>query len=187
MRIASKTIYDHVKINLNQASTAMVKANMVVSSGKKINNLSDDPVGLVNVLDLRSSITNLGQMERNISTGRSWLTMGESAMTQVEEILTGPKTLCVDMANGTASATDRANAATLVDGYLKQIMSLANTRVGGRYIFSGTDTNTQPFAFDDEDSPTEVTYSGNDTAFSIRIGKSLDVAVGRDGETIFGD
>ena len=87
MRIASKTIYENITANLNRASTEMFDANRVVSTAKVINDLSDDPVGLTSVLNLRSSLTNLDQLERAVNTGRSWLNMGESALSQVEDIL----------------------------------------------------------------------------------------------------
>ena len=186
MRVANKTMYDNIRINLERVTDEMVKASNVVSSGKRINKLSDDPIGLVTVLNLRSSLENVQQLERNISMGKSWLRAGESALTQVNGILTDTKALCVEMANSTKGASERANAAVQVDGYLRQILALANTQVGGRYIFSGTNTSTAPFRFDDENSPTQAIYLGNHTPFSIRIGKGVDVEVGRDGEDIFG-
>jgi len=35
MRIANKTIYDNIKMNLSYASSAMLEANQMVSSQKK--------------------------------------------------------------------------------------------------------------------------------------------------------
>jgi flagellar hook-associated protein 3 FlgL len=187
MRIASKTVYDNVKINLNRTSNELLRANLIVSSGKKINKLSDDPVGLVNVLSLRASLENVQQMERNIGTGKSWLNAGESVLSQSYEILTELKALSIQMASSNVNQTERNNSSGIVDGLMRQLLSLANTEVNGRYIFSGTQTDTIPFAFDDVNNPTQVTYSGNDTPFSIKIEKNIDVGVGRDGETIFGD
>jgi flagellar hook-associated protein 3 FlgL len=187
MRVANKTLYDNIISNLNRVSTDMFKANQVVSSEKRINTLSDDPVGLVTVLDLRSSLENINQLERNISMGRSWLNMGESVFSQIEDLLSQTKALCVEMADATKGSSQRSASATTVDGYLRQILSLANTQVGGRHIFAGTKTDTSPFSFDNEDNPTLVSYSGNDTPFSVKIGKDMNVAVGRDGEEIFGD
>ncbi len=193
MRIANKTIYDSITRNLTKTSTEMFRANQTVSSGKRINSLSDDPVGLVAVLDLRSSQAHVEQLERNIAMGKSWLNMGESALTQIEDVLTETKTLCVQMANATQGATERKNAAAVVEGQFQQILALANTQVGGRYIFGGTRTDTMPFVYDegtgpaDPVDPAKVTYQGNDVPFSVKIGKVTDVAVGRNGETIFGD
>ena len=187
MRIANKTLFDSVARNLSKTSTEMFRANQMVSSGKRIENLSDDPIGLVAVLDLRSSLANINQLQRNIDAGRSWLNMGESALTQVEDLMSQTKALCVEMASDTKGSTERRNAGTVVDGYLQQVLSLANTQVNGRYIFSGTKTDTAPFVYDETGPPPNVAYQGNDTAFSVKIGKDINVEVGRDGETVFGD
>jgi flagellar hook-associated protein 3 FlgL len=186
MRVSNITIFENVTNNLGTVTEALSKANEVVSTTKKINRLSDDPVGLVSVLDLRSSLGGVDQIGRNIEMGKSWLTAGESALSQAESILSDAKSLCVQMSSATIGSTERSNAAESADGILKQVLSLANTEVGGRYIFSGTATDTIPFSFDNENTPTSVTYAGNDSAFSVKIGKSLNVDVGRDGEATFG-
>ena len=70
MRIATKTMYDNIMINLNNSIEAMNKANMETSSGKRINSLADDPAGLAKVLNLNSRIAEIEQIERNISMGQ---------------------------------------------------------------------------------------------------------------------
>ena len=187
MRVANKSIFDTVTFTLGNLTEELYKANKVVATGKRINSLSDDPVALTQCLNIRSSLANLEQLEKNIAMGRTWLNGGETALRSIEDVISDAKVLCVQMANGSMNATDRADAAEVVDGYLRQILSLANTEVNGQYIFAGTQTDTQPFAFDDEVNPTRVTYSGNDSPFTIKIGKDASVAVGRDGEDVFWD
>lgn len=184
MRVANKILYDNAIRDLGKASYEMVEANEVVSSSKRINDLSDDPVGLVTVLDLRLSISNLNQMERNISMGETWLNASESALTQLNDIITATKELTISMASANIGSAQRANNAGLVNGYLEEVISLANSSSGGRYIFSGTNTDTIPFAFDA--AGTQIEYAGNDTAFSINIGKDTVIPVGKDGKDIFG-
>lgn len=183
MRVTNKSLHESVLRNLNLVSSAMFRANEVVGSGKKINRLSDDPVGLVSVLSLRSSLSNLDQLQRNLAAGKSWLDAGESALGQVETILSEAKAFCVQMASATVGSAERSNAVEMVDGYLGQILALANSQVGGRYIFGGTKTDLAPFLLS---GGTEVVYQGNATPFSIKIGKNMDVPVGRDGEQVFG-
>jgi flagellar hook-associated protein 3 FlgL len=185
MRIANISMYDSITQTLGKASADMYEANRVVSTSKRINDLSDDPIGLVNVLDIKSSVANLVQLERNIDMGQTWLTSGESALQQVFDILSDVKGINVQMANCTTGSTERANAVTLIDGYLRQIVSLSNTEVGGRYIFSGTDTDTVPFDFNTDN--TQVVYSGNDIPFSVNTGKNTSIEVGDDGQDIFGE
>lgn len=185
MRIANKTLYDNIVQKLGRVTTDLMDAHEVVNTTKKINELSDDPVGLVTVLNLKSSLENINQMERNISLGKSWITAGETALSQVQDILSQTKELCVQMSSANVNPTERANAMSVVDGQLRQILSLANTQAGGRYIYSGTNTETIPFAFNGTE--TQVLYSGNDSAFSIMTSKDTNIEIGRDGEDIFGD
>lgn len=185
MRVANKTTYDGIIRSLGRAATEMAEASEVVTTTKRINRLSDDPVGLVTVLDLRASIANISQIERNVNMGRSWLTAGESALSQTEEILSKTKELSVQHSSANASSAARRNAVNVVDGYLREVLSLSNSKVGDRYIFGGTNTGTLPFALNS--SETQVNYSGNDIPFSIKIGKDNDIAIGRDGEDIYGE
>jgi flagellar hook-associated protein 3 FlgL len=180
MRVANKTIYDAVTYNLSNCTQEMNKANEIVSTGKRINNLSDDPVGLTQALNVRSAISNLEQMQRNISRGNSWLASSESALTHVEDIISDTKALCVQMATATTGSTQRLSAAGTVQNMLDEIISLANTNVAGSYIFSGSKTDTTPFS-------DNGTYNGNSNAFTVKIGKDATVEVGSDGDAVFGN
>ncbi|MBN2059011.1 MAG: flagellar hook-associated protein FlgL [Deltaproteobacteria bacterium] len=185
MRIANKTLYDSTIRMLGKVSSEMTDAYITASTGKRINSLSDDPVGLVTVLNLRASIANIGQMQKNIDMGRSWLIACESALTQTEEILAAAKEMCVQYSSANISAEQRSNAVSIVDGYLKQIISLSNSKVGQRYIFSGTNTDAMPFELNPDE--TMVAYNGNCNPFSVKIGTSSNIEVGRDGQEIFGE
>ena len=178
MRVASKTIYDAIKFNLGNITEDLYGANKVVATGKRITGLSDDPVGLTQTLNIKSSLSNIEQLERNINLGKSWLTASESALTQVPDLISGAKTLCVQMATATTGAAQRASAAETVQNTLEEIVSLANTEVNGRYVFAGSETDTSPFS-------KGGTYSGDDNAFTVKIGRDTTVEVGSDGEAVF--
>jgi len=185
MRVANKTIYDTVKFNLGIATEEMINASRIVSSGKRISDLSDDPVGLTQSLKIKSVLSGLDQMGRNISLGKSWLTSSESALSHVQELISDAKALSVQMASGTTGAAQRESAALTVQNILDEIVSLANTEVGGRYIFSGSKTDTAPFSIS-SDGSNIITYNGNDEPFAVKIGRDATVQVGRDGEEVFG-
>lgn len=179
MRVASKTIYDLVTFNLGNITEELSKANKVVSTGKRITELSDDPVGLTQALDIKSTLSDIEQLERNINFGKSWLNSSESALSSVQDLITDTKALCVQMATATTGAAEREAAAETVQNNIDEIVSLANTEVNGRYIFAGSNTDSIPF---NEDG----TYNGDNNPFTIKIGKDAAVAVGSDGEAVFG-
>jgi flagellar hook-associated protein 3 FlgL len=179
MRVANRYIFESVKYNLGSISEELSKANEIATTGKRINNLSDDPVGLTQSLTIQSDLSGIGQMGRNIDYGNSWLSASESALTSVETILSDTKALCVQMANGTIGVDQRSAAAENVQNNLEEIVSLANTSVAGNYIFSGTKTDTIPF---DQDG----NYYGDSNVFAIKISKNSTIEVGSAGDAVFG-
>lgn len=179
MRVANRFIFESVKYNLGTISEELSKANEIATTGKRINNLSDDPVSLAQSLNIRSTLSNINQMGRNISFGNSWLTASESALTSVQDIISDAKALCVQMANATSGSDQRASAAENVQNMLDEIVSLANTDVAGNYIFAGSKTDTMPFAQDG-------TYNGDNNPFSIKISRNSTVEIGNDGQAVFG-
>jgi flagellar hook-associated protein 3 FlgL len=179
MRVTNSSIFESIKYNLGNITEELNKANEVASTGKRINSLSDDPVGLTQSLSIQSSLANIEQMQRNIDYGNSWLSSSESALTSVDNILSDTKALCVQMASGTVGADQRSAAAETVQNNFDEIISLANTNVTGNYIFSGTKTDTE--AFDQNGN-----YNGDNNPFTIKISKSASIEIGSDGQAVFG-
>lgn len=179
MRVANTTVYEMVKFNLNNITDELNKANEVVSTGKRINNLSDDPVGLNQVLNIKSTLANIEQVDRNIAFGKTWLTASETTLNNVQNLISDTKTLCVQMATATISSAERASAAVIIQNTIDEMVSLANTEVSGRYIFAGSKTDSVPFS-------QNGTYSGDSNPFTINIGRNTTIQVGSDGEAVFG-
>jgi flagellar hook-associated protein 3 FlgL len=183
MRVSNTIIYDTIKLRLSKITEELNKANTVVATGKRILKLSDDPVGLTQGLNIKSALSNIEQMGRNITLGKSWLAASESAMSQVQDVISEAKTLSVQMANSSIDASERRSAAETVQNLLEELVSLANTEVNGRYIFAGSETDTTSFNLESDNT---VTYHGDNNAFTVKIGKDATVEVGSDGEAVFG-
>jgi len=179
MRVAKKSVFEAVKYQLAGISKEMNDANLVIATGKRVNELSDDPVGIAQGLTIKTALANIEQLERNVSLGKSWLVASESAMSQAQDIVSDLKALSVQMATDTTNPAQRISAAQTVQNMLDEIVALANTEVSGRYIFGGTRTDTTPF------SPDGI-YNGNNDAFTIKSDKNATMAVGSDGSTVFG-
>ena len=180
MRVATQTKYGLIDYNLSKITEDLKQASQVVSSGKRINALSDDPVGLTQSLGIKSALANVEQVERNIDLGESWLVGAEGALRHSQNLLIDAKVLCIEMASASKSTADRQSAVAVVQNIRDEIVSQANTQISGRYIFAGTDTDTKPFELDG-------TYNGNDIPFAIKAGNDRAMEIGSDGETVFAD
>lgn len=181
MRVANKSIYDMVKFNLANITDDLTKANQVIATGKRIIELSDDPVGLSQVLNIKSTLANIKQMGRNINLGKSWLSASESALSNVQNLISDAKESCVQMASANTAAEQRTAEAETIKNLLEEMVSLANSEVGGLYIFAGLQTDTIPFTL----SGSSVTYNGDDNNFAIRIDRNATMNIGLDGEDVF--
>ncbi len=185
MRVTNKTIYDSVQLRLEQLTNKLKEANEVVTTGKRINNISDDPSGLTQVLNVRSSLGNIGQLDKNMDNGLTWLAGGESSLSNVQDMILETKLIITQLINSSNTITQRNDAVERVDSMINELMSIANIQINGSYIFGGTRTDVKPLVFDNNENPTKVAYQGNDTPYSIKSEKTANLIVGRVGGNDF--
>jgi flagellar hook-associated protein 3 FlgL len=190
MRVATSMMYSFIRNSLADITRDLNSASETVITGKRLNTLSDDPMGMIRAAGIKSTLNGLKQMDRSISLGNSWLTTSENALTQAQDLVSESKTLALQMANASINPENRKDAAVMVQHITEQMMALANTRVEDRYIFSGNDTDIPSFAVetvtDEFGDPVEkIGYQGDDQPFSIKVGTGGMTEIGGDGGRIF--
>ncbi len=185
MRVATSMMYSFVRSSLADITRDMNKASETVITGKRINALSDDPMDMVKAAGIKSTLNGLKQVDRNISVGNNWLTASENALTQAQDLISESKTLALQMANAPISSGNRKDAAVMVEQTMEQMMSLANTMVDGRYVFSGNRTDVPSFAVETDETGENIVYQGDNHPFSINIGTDSLIEIGGDGGEIF--
>src|SRR5207342_1947487 len=137
MRVTTQGTFAQVNYNLQRAYKRFGTAQQVVTTGLRINQLSDDPSGAVRALGLQSFSSSISQYQKNIDTLQPFLQQTDSTLSQIEQDLTSARTIAVASANDTQSASDRATAATQVAGLLSDALAAANMKFGNGYIFAG--------------------------------------------------
>jgi flagellar hook-associated protein 3 FlgL len=145
-RVTNQMMTDLLNNSMSTADTQYYNSIEEMSSGKQVNSPSDNPIGFGQILSYRSGLAQISNYQQNISSNNSWLSATESALTQVNDILTSVQTTAVSQASATATASTRQDAADSLQQQIEQIMSLANSQYENSYIFSGTSTDTAPFS-----------------------------------------
>ncbi len=138
----SKDVQSGIQTNGVKLDDLMAK----LSSGKLLNQPSDDSVAVSKVLKLHSQSSRQDQYVRNIQDGQMWLATSETALTSGNDVLQRANELAIQGANGTYSATERAYSNTEIRQLADQMMSIANTSLKGDYLFAGTQTDTPPYS-----------------------------------------
>ena len=113
-----------------------------LSSGKSINQPSDNPSGTALALGLNTDLSNLTSYSNNVTDGTGWTTAQSSALTDITNSAQRIQELAVEAANGTQSTGDMQASAQEVNQLIDQIKQDANAQYNGQYVFSGSATST---------------------------------------------
>jgi flagellar hook-associated protein 3 FlgL len=174
----------------SQATTAdlatdfqrLTQTEAELSSGKSINQPSDNPYGASVVLQLNSQLSALSSYSGNISDGTGWLNTASGALTNIQNMVATVRELVVEGATGTNNATSDLSAAAEVNQLIDQIKESANAQYDGSYVFSGTATTTAPYQSGSTD-----TYQGNSGTVTREIGPGSSMQINTDISGILGD
>src|SRR5580692_5574568 len=149
----------------------MSTAQTQLSTGLKVNVVSDSPDVVAPLLQAQASLStaqqitsNLGQVSTEVNTGEQSLETATSLYDQVQS-------LSAEGATGTQTASGRAGIAQQLQSIEQQMVGLANTSVNGRYIFAGDTDQTQPYTYDSTQTLPQSAYLG---ATSTRVTQHPD-------------
>lgn len=187
-RISDTSMFLQAVRNVQMNRSAVASLQLQVSSGKRINSLGDDPGDAAQVLGLRRSTARLDQFQRNIDAAKGLLEPAESTLKSVTDVLTRLRELAVS-ADVETSQFDKIRPE--VEALFDEVMRLANTKVGSRYIFGGFDTATAPFTKTGSFTPgvsappPSIAYGGDSGAMQIDIGESAQVQGNIPGNALF--
>jgi len=178
-------MYELQKYQLGSAYGKLAENNTTVSTGKRINKLSDDPVGLTQVLNFKSGTKFLENINTNAENGKTWLSTAETAVSSTEDLTLEMKTLALKMKNDSVNADQRKDAINQVNAALSELVNLGNTQIRGEYIFSGNRTDIQPIDSDSLEDPEKVVYKGDKNPYRVKVSANDTMAVGQVGSDVF--
>jgi flagellar hook-associated protein 3 FlgL len=182
MRVTSLMSSRAMVRDLNENLSRMDTLQQRLSSGKQITRPSDDPYGTSRALSLRGELGGLDQFQRNVDDGTGWLNTSDTALSQMSNVLARVRELLVDGGNDTAGPAARAAMADEIDQLAESVKQEADVQYGGRYVFSGTATDTPPYALGGADA-----YAGNAGTITRAIGPGVELPLNTDIRALLGD
>lgn len=169
-------------LNLTRQDTQ--QALLEMSTGRRVNQPSDDPAAAALLVDNRDRTTFTARYLQSLNSIQGQFQTADSSLNSVVLALQRALTLGVEGANGTLSDADRAAVAGELQGIQDQLVSLANTSFQGRYLFAGTLTGAPPFVKDNTVA-SGVRYDGNDAVNTVQIGDGYRVSANKPGSELF--
>lgn len=161
MRVTNRMLTTNAINNISRNKRNLAVKENQYETGQKIQRPSEDPVVAVRSLKYRTQLTEISQyVDKNIPDALSWMGVTESALKNVNEILTKMNTYCDQGANGTLESYDRNSIIETLEQYKEHIADMNNSDFAGRYVFTGFKTDV-PMLFMAEEK--NYTYTINES------------------------
>jgi flagellar hook-associated protein 3 FlgL len=155
-----------------------------LSSGRKVNQPSDNPAAVAGLIVNNAQASAVNTYLSNVSSLQAAMQEADSTLNSVVTSLSQAISLAIEGANSTMNQTDRDAIAQEVDGIQQQILAYANQSFQGNYLFAGTAVKTQPFVVDPS-STSGVSYVGNTGVNNVEIGVGQTVPANLPGSQLF--
>jgi flagellar hook-associated protein 3 FlgL len=167
--------------NITNVEDQLSTTSEEMSTGKSINQPSDNPYGASLAVSLNTDLSGLSDYSNNVTDGTAWTSAATSALDNVQSMVQRVQELVVGASNGSESASDLQATQDEVNQLKDAIKQEANTQYNGQYVFSGTATGTEPYS-----SSTGDVFQGNTSSVTREIGPNSSVPVNADISSLLG-
>ncbi|MFD1020302.1 flagellar hook-associated protein FlgL [Thalassobacillus hwangdonensis] len=183
MRVTQGMLSNNMLRNLSNSYERMGKYQEQLSTGKKISRPSDDPVVAMKGMNYRTQLTEVKQFQRNLGEMYNWMDNSDSALDKATQAMQRIRELTVQASNGTYEDGQRKNIAEEVGQLKEHLEDIANTKVNGKYIFNGSDTQNKPVDL----GTTPKQFSENNLPVEIEISKGVKLKANIDPREVFSE
>jgi flagellar hook-associated protein 3 FlgL len=156
-----------------------------LSSGLKVNALSDSPTAAGENVLLTAQLNLDDTFSQTASSTESMLQVGDSALGSVITQLTSAISLATEANNGTLNSSNLQSITSQLTGIRDEVLSLANTTYLGQYIFAGSQSSTAPFTLSTGSSPAVASYNGDDVVSNVKTPNGQTIQTNVPGDQIF--
>ncbi|AXR16189.1 flagellin [Bacillus thuringiensis] len=171
--INSMRTQEYMRQNQAKMSTAMDR----LSSGKRINNASDDAAGLAIATRMRARESGLGVAANNTQDGISLIRTADSAMNSVSNILLRMRDLANQSANGTNTDKNQGALDKEFAALKEQIDYISkNTEFNDKKLLDGSNKAIAIQTLDSDDKGKQIDISLSDSSTTALKINNLSIA-----------
>lgn len=182
MRITNSALLENMLAELNRNREKYASFSNQIATAKRVSKPSDDAIAFASGEEKKTIIQRNEQYQSNLSSGVEQARIADDTISRMLDQLFELKTLATKGANGAALTDgDMEILGENVAAIRSRLVDLANTQANGRYLFSGTRTQTKPFV----EVGTNVSYNGNAQDLVIAANPTTSIAFSVNGESLF--
>ncbi|HET8693157.1 MAG TPA: flagellar hook-associated protein FlgL [Aquabacterium sp.] len=180
MRISTAHAYDTAIDSLQKRQSDLSTAQMQLTSGKRVNVPSDDPIAAARAERALAEIDRADADQRALDASQNVMQIAESSMGDAVDLLQQARESMVAAGNGSYTDSERQAVAKKLQEIRTQLLSVANRADGnGGFIFGGQGSASPPFV----DAPGGVQYVGQGGETQAPLGEQMNLTV--DGQSVW--
>ncbi|MEJ2635660.1 MAG: flagellar hook-associated protein FlgL [Calditrichia bacterium] len=171
MRITQNYSVQNLLSRINNSRERIYTLQRNLATGKRINQISDDPENIEKVMKFNKSLKMMAQFQDNLKNAVDFMSITAQALNDATDVLAHVKELTVQGSD--SLSPDEWNAfAEQIDQMLKQMVDISNTTFKGRYVFGGTNTTQSPFVLSPDGTVVSQNADGTSGSLKVEIGEN---------------
>ena len=171
--------------DLNRIQSRAERAQRQLSTGLRMNTISDQPDQIGVLLQSRAELASTQQTRANLSRTRTEVDAAEIAVQNGIKAVERIRVLGSQGLTGTASTSSRKVIAGEVESLFRQLVNIANTAIDGRYIFAGSADQAPPYTVNLTTPSGTDPYAGGNATRQIADSSGVRLSVAHTGQEIF--
>lgn len=172
-------------LDLNRVQERAARAQRQLTTGLKIQGVSDDPDVISRLLYADTRLSESQQTQANLGRVKVEVDTAEEALRNAVSVLDDVRVIGAQAAGTTVPAETRQQLADQLQGRLERMVAIAGTQVEGRYVFAGDKDQAVPYDVDQTTASGVTTYAGSASTRQVTDAAGLAFPIAKDAQTIF--
>jgi flagellar hook-associated protein 3 FlgL len=173
--------------DLSRTKERQARAQREISSGYRLNRASDDPDQVKRLVSLEADLDRSEQIETNLGLFKAETDAAERALAAAVDVLDKLSVLGTQGASEVIGADKRRILGEQSLAWLERLVAIANTAVGGRYVFSGDSDQVSPYVLELTQPSGVSSYAGAAATRQAEDHSGGRFSVARSADVIFDD
>ncbi len=187
-RISTTARYNMLTADIQRNEANYNKLTTQLASGKKITNITDDPIAAVNIVNTNRQLGQIETFNKNAQLAMEELDTLDDLMELATGYLSQAWDKAVQANNGTYGESSLKALKTEIDEITKTMVDLANTEFNDNFIFGGANTKLTPYEFDENGN---ILYRGTpqdnpDYIRQTEVADGVFEVINTTGDKVFG-
>lgn len=174
MRVTNNMLLNAAIYDLDKLRESYAKAQAKVN-GRSLERPSDDPVRVVEAIDLTGAQMRLERAQRSAEDASEWLAVTETSLSKlIDQVAAAKETAMQAGAPSSLEETARESLATTIDSLAKAYYDELNVSHRGHYLYGGWKSDQAPFT---KDGTGTVTYTGDNQEIVRHVAPGFEISI----------